>query len=301
VLMSAPEQESHWHVDPPAGWRTSYRRRALADWMTDAGQGAGALLARVMANRLWQHHLGRGIVATASDFGAQGEPPSHPELLDWLAAELIRHGWRLKPMHRLIMSSAAYMESSDDDPAKAALDPQNRLYWRYPARRLEAEAIRDSILAVGGLLDDRMFGPGTLDESQKRRSIYFMVKRSKLIPMMTLFDAPDALQGIGVRPNTTIAPQALLLLNSPLVRESARGFANRIGIAESADLVPSIRRGYLIALGREPDAEESAEAARFLQQQIALYESDKKPDARRLALADFCQVLLGLNEFVYVE
>ena len=222
VLMDAPEGESHWRAEPPEGWRTNYRRRSLAHWITDVDAGAGALLARVIVNRLWQHHLGRGIVATASDFGAQGEPPTHPELVDWLAAELVRNGWRLKPMHRLIMSSAAYMQSSADDPAKAAVDPANKLCWRYQPRRLEAEAIRDSILAVSGLLDERMFGPGTLDDNQKRRSIYFFIKRSKLVPMMVLFDAPDALQGIGVRPNTTIAPQALMLLNNPLIREAAQ-------------------------------------------------------------------------------
>ncbi len=301
VLMNSPEQESHWHVAPPAGWRTSYRRRSLANWMTDVDAGAGALLARVMVNRLWQHHLGRGIVATASDFGAQGESPTHPELLDWLAAELVRNGWRLKPIHRLIMQSAAYTQSADDDRAKAAVDPANKLFWRYQPRRLEAESIRDSILAVSGLLDEQMFGPGTLDENQKRRSIYFGIKRSKLITMMVLFDAPDSLQGIGVRPNTTIAPQALMLLNNSLVRESARKFAARLNAEPSADSSAAIRRGYLIAVGRPPSDEELGDAAQFLQQQTAAYQADGKPEAAALALADFCQVLMGLNEFVYVE
>ena len=301
ILMNSPEQESHWHAEPPAGWRTSYRRTSLAKWLTDVDAGAGSLLARVIVNRLWQHHLGRGIVATASDFGAQGERPTHPELLDWLAGELIRNGWRLKPIHRLIMTSAAYAQSSADDPAKAAIDPANKLFWRYQPRRLEAEAIRDSILAVGGLLDERMFGPGTLDESQKRRSIYFFIKRSKLIAMMMLFDAPDALSGIGVRPSTTVAPQALLLLNNPLVRESARAFAARLGAQSSADDGAAIRRGYLTALGRTPSDAELADGAEFLKQQAAAYAADGKPDGRTLALADFCQVLLGLNEFVYVD
>ncbi|HXT57258.1 MAG TPA: DUF1553 domain-containing protein, partial [Pirellulales bacterium] len=301
ILMNSPEQESHWRAEPPAGWRTSYRRRSLANWITDAEAGAGPLLARVIVNRLWQHHFGQGIVATASDFGAQGEPPTHPELLDWLAAELIRNGWRLKPIHRLIMTSAVYLEGSADDPAKAGLDPANKLVWRRPPRRLEAEIIRDSILSVGGLLDERMFGPGTLDENQKRRSIYFFIKRSKLIPMMVLFDAPDSLSGIGVRPNTTIAPQALLLLNNPLVRESARAFAARLGAGASADEGAAIRRGYLTALGRPPSEAELADAAEFLRQQTAAYAADGKPDARALALADFCQVLIGSNEFVYVE
>ena len=301
ILMNSPEQESHWHAEPPAGWRTSYRRTSLANWLTDADTGAGTLLARVIVNRLWQHHLGRGIVATASDFGAQGEPPTHPELLDWLAAELIRGGWRLKPIHRLMMTSAVYMQDSADDRAKAAIDPANKLVWRFQPRRLEAEPIRDSILAVGGLLDERMFGPGTLDENQKRRSIYFFIKRSKLITMMTLFDGPDALSGIGVRPNTTVAPQALLLLNNPLVRESARSFAARLLAAASADDGAAIRRGYLTALGRPPSDAELVDAIEFLKQQSAAYAADGKPDARMLALADFCQVLMGLNEFVYVE
>src|SRR5262249_28234691 len=156
---------------PPKGWRTSYQRLALADWVTDVDEGAGALLARVIVNRLWQHHMGRGIVATPSDFGTQGERPTHPELLDWLAGELIRNGWRLKPIHKLIMTSKAYMQSSANDPARAKIDRDNKLCWRFNRRRLEAEIVRDSMLSVSGLLDENMFGPGTLDESMKRRSI----------------------------------------------------------------------------------------------------------------------------------
>src|SRR5205085_6654013 len=145
---------------PPPGWRTSYQRRALAEWLTDAEKGAGHLLARVIVNRLWQHHLGRGLVATASDFGFQGERPTHPELLDWLAGELIRGGWRLKPIHRLLMTSAVYTQSSRVDPDRAKLDPDNRLWARQSRRRLEAEVIRDAMLAASGELDERMFGPG---------------------------------------------------------------------------------------------------------------------------------------------
>src|SRR5207244_6323242 len=200
------------------GWRTSYRRRSLANWITDVDQGAGRLLARVIVNRLWQHHLGRGIVATPSDFGTRGERPTHPELLDWLATELIRNGWRLKPIHKLIVTSSTYMQSSQRDDAKARVDPDNRLFWRRPPHRLEAEVIRDALLSVSGALDTRMFGPGTLNSANKRRSIYSTVKRSKLMPMMQLFDAPEALGGVAQRPTTTIAPQALLLMNNPNVR-----------------------------------------------------------------------------------
>ena len=206
VLITAPEREQAWQTQPPAGCRTSYRRRALADWLTDTRCGAGQLLARVMANRLWQHHLGRGIVGTPSDFGTQGEHPTHPELLDYLAGQLIEGGWQLKPVHRLIMTSAVYMQGTESDESRAKIDPDDKLLCRRPRRRLEAEAIRDSLLACGGILDETMFGPGTLDENSHRRSIYFTVKRSKLVPTMVLFDAPDALQGIGQRTSTTIAP-----------------------------------------------------------------------------------------------
>jgi hypothetical protein len=274
---------------------------SLANWLTDSEQGAGHLLARVIVNRLWQHHLGRGIVATPSDFGKQGEAPTHPELLDWLAAELIRGGWRLKPMHRLIMTSATYMESGDHDPAKAASDRDNRLFWRFNSRRLEGEVIRDSILAVSGTLDRRMLGPGTLDPAQRRRSIYFTVKRSQLIPVMMLFDAPDALQGIGQRPTTTIAPQALLLMNNPQVREYARAFAAKLAPDESISLESAVHSAFLHALARPPSSEDAADAISFINQQHQSYQSAGISDARQLALADFCQTLFCLNEFAYVE
>src|SRR5581483_3216167 len=225
VLMRAPEQEKHWQVPPPPGWRTSYQRRALAAWITDVDHGAGHLLARVIVNRLWQHHMGRGLVGTPSDFGFKGERPTHPELLDWLAQELIDHGWRLKPIHKLIMTSAAYRQDNQYDKERAARDPENLWHWRRVPHRLEAEIIRDALLAVSGTLDPTMFGPGTLDPKHKRRSIYFFVKRSKLIPTMVLFDAPEPLQGIEQRTTTTIAPQALLLMNNKLVRDCAEHFA----------------------------------------------------------------------------
>jgi hypothetical protein len=178
VLMTKPEQARHWQAQPPAGWRTSYRRRALAGWITDVNQGAGNLLARVIVNRLWQHHLGRGIVATPSDFGTRGERPTHPELLDWLASELICNGWHLKPIHKLIMASATYRESVDYQEASARTDPDNRLRWRWTPRRLEAETIRDSLLAVSGTLDQTLHGPGTLDPGSRRRKFSTHRRRS---------------------------------------------------------------------------------------------------------------------------
>jgi mono/diheme cytochrome c family protein len=298
VLMPTADAAPFWQTAPPAGWRTSYRRRALAEWLTDPKDGAGQLLARVIVNRLWQHHMGRGIVATPSDFGTRGERPDHPELLDYLANELIKNGWRLRPIHKLIMTSAVYQQDSHVDVAKSKVDRDNKLWWRFLPRRLEAEVIRDSLLAVSGLLDEKQLGPGTLDEKSRRRSIYFTVKRSKLMPMMVIFDAPEALGGMAERPTTTIAPQALHLLNSPQVREYARAFAQRIAPSAQTAMDEAVRRAYRQALAREPSASELREALAFLEQQQATYPADRRREA---ALADFCQVLMCLNEFVYVE
>jgi hypothetical protein len=277
------------------------RRAAMAKWMTDVEAGAGALLARVAVNRLWQHCFGRGIVATPSDFGAQGERPTHPELLDWLAAELIHHGWRLKPIHRAIVLSAAYRQASHLDEAKARIDIDNKLLWRQNRRRLEAEPIRDAMLSAAGWLDGRLYGPGTLDESQRRRSLYFTVKRSKLIPMMVLFDAPDALVPIAVRSTTTVAPQSLFLMNNPQVRRWAEAFAQRVAPGPGEGPDASIRSAYRLALGRWPEDAELSAALAFLDAQRHRHRAENHPDPASAALADFCQVLFGLNEFVFVE
>jgi hypothetical protein len=292
VLMRDGRDEKQWLTPPPPGARTSYRRRALAEWITDPKYGAGELAARVMANRLWQHHMGRGIVATPSDFGTRGAPPTHPELLDYLASELIRDGWRLKPLHKLILLSSTYQTSTDHDPAKAAIDPDNQLFWRRPARRLEAEAVRDSMLSVAGVLDTTMYGPGTLDPASKRRSVYFTVKRSQLVPMMLVFDAPEALTPIGDRSATTVAPQALMLMNNPQVRDYARALAKQAGNVPTA---------YRIALGRDPTEAETKDADDFIAAQASAYQAAGRGDSRDLAMEDFCQSLLCLNEFVYVD
>jgi len=301
VLMPVGESGKRWQVSPPPGWRTSYRRTGFANWITDVDHGAGSLLARVIVNRLWQHHLGRGIVATPSDFGTQGERPTHPELLDWLAAELIGGGWKLKPLHKLILTSSVYMQDVQLDDTRRRHDPDNKLLSRFQRRRLEAEAVRDCILAVSGTLDRTLFGPGSLEEGHKRRSIYFTVKRSKLIPMMVVFDGPDALQGLGVRPVTTVAPQALLLLNNEQVRSAAAAFARRVAPDVETTEEDAVRRAYRIALARLPEKDELANAVDFLKQQTQEYARAGRGDAVRLALTDFCQVLFSLNEFLYVE
>ena len=293
TLMPDAEAQSKWVKPAPAGSRLSYQRSAFANWLTDANGGAGHLVARVIVNRVWAQHFGRGLVNTLSDFGIRGEAPSHPELLDYLASELIHSGWRLKPIHKLIVTSAAYAQSSARDEAKAKLDPENKLVWRQPVRRLQAEVIRDTILAVGGRLNTTMYGPGTLSEESPRRSVYFTMKRSKLIPSLVVFDAPDGTTGVGERPSTTVAPQALHLMNNPHVRAAAYGLAKRASADGKATDTESVAMAYKIALCREPTKDELADALAFLKPHTGT--------ARETALADLCQVLFCLNEFLYAE
>lgn len=277
-----------WRQTPPKEWRTTYRRRALAAWMTDVDQGAGALLARVAVNRLWQHHFGRGLVATPSDFGRRGEPPSHPELLDWLAVELVRRNWDLKGIHRLIVTSSAYQQALANDPAQLAADPGNHWLGRWQPRRLEAEAIRDALLSVTGLLDERQFGPGTLDPNQTRRSIYFTMKRSQLVPMLAVFDAPDGTTGVGQRAETTIAPQALWQLNDQQVRRAAQELSNRIA-SQANDPADRVHQLYRSLFQRTPSESELRASVRFLSQAPA-----------DTGLLDLCHTLLCLHELVMV-
>jgi hypothetical protein len=299
ILESAPGGEKHWQLTPPPAAKTSYRRWSMANWITDTQHGAGKLLARVIVNRLWQHHFGKGLVATPNDFGAQGEKPTHPELLDYLAAELIRNQWHLKPIQKLILTSAVYMQSNEYDEHRNSVDPGNRLMWRRPLIRLEAEAIRDSMLSVSGLLDERMYGPGSLDESMNRRSIYFTVKRSRIIPLMLLFDAPNSLSSIGSRGTTTVAPQALAMMNNPQIRSFAKALAARVAAKSPAD---AIEAAYELTLCRKCTPTEQNEAVAFLQGQTGLYAADpKNSDSAARALTDLCQSLLSLNEFLYVE
>jgi mono/diheme cytochrome c family protein len=303
VLMRDTD-EKRWEWTPPTGAQYSGRRRTLANWLTDTERGAGALVARVALNRLWQHHFGRGLVATPNDFGKTGATPSNPELLEWLTGELIRNGWRLKPLHELLMTSTAYQQDSIATAAKVAADPDNALFLRRVPQRLEAEAVRDSALAVSGLLETKMFGPGTLDENSRRRSLYFTVKRSRLMNSMVVFDAPEPLVSQGTRPTTTVAPQALLLLNSPQARSWAHALAKRMESdvkSEALNPAPLIARGYQLTLGRPPTRVELASGAAFVESGVKQYSAAGLADAPTRALADFCQALLGLNEFIYVD
>jgi hypothetical protein len=301
VLTSAGGDMQRWKKQPDAPEpRLSYRRSTLARWMTDADQGAGQLSARVMVNRLWQHHFGRGLVATPNDFGSAGERPSHPELLDYLAGELISGGWHLKRIHKLMMTSGVYMQSSDlalDDP-RQQIDRENQLYWRRAPQRLEAEAIRDALLAASGQLDTTMYGPGSIDSAMRRRSVYFFIKRSQLIPMMMLFDWPEHLVSIGQRPLTTIAPQALQFMNNPQGREYALALAKHVQ-SESAE--QAVDRAYWAALSRGPQITETILALEFLTRQTELRKATGESDAELSALTDLCQTIMSMNEFLYVD
>lgn len=294
-------EPAKWQWNPPAGATHAGRRRSMAEWILDTDSGAGSLAARVMVNRLWHHHFGRGIVATPNDFGKTGALPSQPELLDWLAAELLRSGGSLKEMHRLIMTSEAYQQAAVRDARKEAEDSGNELFVRRTPKRLESEAIRDSLLAVSGLLDAKMYGPGDRNEGSLRRSVYFMIKRSQLVGSMVAFDQPEPLVSQGARPTTTVAPQALMLMNSPNVRSWMQAFADRL-LKENGGGPPGaqVERAYVLALGRRPTDAERSQAEAFLDGQRAVHAAAGSPAAaERAALADYCQVLCSLNEFAY--
>ncbi|MCB9922176.1 MAG: PSD1 domain-containing protein [Planctomycetaceae bacterium] len=299
VLMRTDQHENQWLTDPADAGQSRPGRLGLAEWITDVEYGGGPLLARVIVNRLWHHHFGRGIVATPSDFGTRGEKPSHPELLDWLAGELIRGGWNLKPIHKLIMTSSVYMQAGEITESGKQRDPENLLLWRRESRRLEAEIIRDSLLAVSGTLDRTQFGKGTLDQRSNRRSIYFTVKRSQLIPILQLFDAPDTMQGIAAREESTVAPQALALLNSPIIRDLATKFATQVRPNSETSIEQAIDRTYQIALARPASDSERAAMADFIEQQRLSRGTDA--NAEVLAVRDFCHLILCMNEFVYID
>ncbi|MHB1423093.1 MAG: PSD1 and planctomycete cytochrome C domain-containing protein [Gemmataceae bacterium] len=296
VLTRGPDGAAHWTIARPSGARTSFRRAALAKWLADTRSGAGALAARAIVNRLWHHHFGRGIVATINDFGLQGESPTHPELLEWLANDLVEHDWSLKRLHRTIVLSQAYRLSGGGNPVGMKSDPDNHLWWRRPRRRLEAEIIRDNLLAVAGRLDAAMFGPGTLDENMRRRSIYFTVQRSRPISLLQVFDWPDSLTSAGARPVTVVAPQALLFLNNPQVHACAAGLAGRMLPAAQTDLFAAVDRAYRLTFGRPPSPREREEGAAFLDSRRAA-----PGGSLQRALTDYALVLLSLNEFIYVD
>jgi hypothetical protein len=298
------------------GGTSTGRRTALADWLADP---ANPLTARVMVNRVWHHHFGTGIVATPGDFGVMGSRPSHPELLDWLTSEFVQNGWSLKHLHRLIMTSGTYRQSSRNNRKAASVDPENRLFWRFQPQRVEAESIRDAALEVSGLLDHTVGGPSvfpplpaglgkpvggwdlsTNPADQHKRSVYIFVRRNDPYPMISVMDFPDTHETCSRRSRTTTAPQALALLNSRLTADWARHFANRV-IAQAGDNpARQVEAAYALAYSRKPDSWETDTSLTFLSRQAALISSQRgNSDAPVAALTDFCLMLLNSNEFVY--
>ena len=309
-------------IEKPSRSASSGRRLALARSIASPGN---LLASRVMANRVWQFHFGRGIVRSSSDFGATGDRPTHPELLDWLAAELVEGGWRLKRLHRIIVTSSAYRMSSRIDDEAARLDPGNDLFSRVDLRRLEAEAIRDSILAVNGSLRHELGGPSVFPRisdkvlhtqsrpgdgwgksdrtTASRRSVYVFVKRSLVLPILESFDFADTGQTCARRNTTTIAPQALTLLNGEFIHEEALALADRLIAEWGESLEEQVEGVWRLALVRPPRESETREAIALVKRErAALEERGEAPgEACRRALAALCLVIYNLNEFIYID
>jgi hypothetical protein len=290
---------------PPADGRTSGRRRALAEWLVSK---QNPLTARVIVNRIWHHHFGRGIVATLDNFGKMGEAPTHPQLLDWLAVELMNRGWSIKQMHRLIMTSEAYqMATAFEDAVDREKDPQNQYLWRFRAQRLDAEIVRDSILAASGSVNLTIGGPPVFPPIPKellteanhgiwksqedgpdvwRRSIYVYRKRGLAFPMFQVFDLPEQNVTSAARYVSTVPTQALTLLNDAFVLRQAQLFADRVKKETGDDPARQIDLAYRIALTRPPSPAELAVALDVIRQQ---------------SLVDLTHVLMNVNEFVYIR
>jgi mono/diheme cytochrome c family protein len=307
---------------PPAGARTTQRRLQLARWIVDP---RNPLTARVWVNRLWQYHLGQGLVRSPDNFGFTGERPTHPELLDWLASELMANGWRTRPLHRLILLSNTYRQASvhpmQEEYSRA--DAANRLWWRAERRRRDAEALRDALLAASGRLDcGRIGGPSfspdipadaleglsmkgnawkaSPPQEQRRRSVYIFSKRGLIVPFLTAFDFADTTLPCSRRDVTTVAPQALALLNNPFVHQQSEALAGRVA-AQATGTDKRIRLAWRLALGRDPRPSEMTAARTHLQAQEQRFAEAQRADAPLLALTSLCHVLLNANEFVYVD
>jgi Protein of unknown function (DUF1553) len=313
---------------PSDGANTSQRRLALARWLIDS---SNPLTARVIVNRVWQYHFGFGLVRTSSDFGTMGEPPTQPELLDWLARWFVDHGQSFKALHRLILTSSTYHLSTKVDAHHARIDPENHLLWRMPYRRLEVEVIRDAMLAASGELNRQMYGPsmypqipaaalaGSSDpgkiwpafdeQAASRRTLYAFLKRSLIVPMLEVFDFCDTARSAARRAVTSVPTQALTLFNGDFANSQARHLANRLEHDAGTDPVAQIERAYQLSLCRSPsDAERSALLA-FLdgeaRSRLAEAAQPSSPvtaaQAHHEALVQLCRALLNTNEFVYCD
>jgi len=295
--------------------KSSGRRKALADWIASP---TNPMTARVMANRLWQHHFGRGLARSPSNFGSLGTPPTHPELLDWLAGQLVEGGWRLKPLHRLLVTSSAYRMSATPSAKALAEDPENDWYARFDMRRLGAEEVRDSMLAVSGHLNPKMFGPGVYPElsaevlqsqsmpghgwgksspeEQSRRSIYIFSKRSLVVPLLAEFDISDNDSSCAVRFATTQPTQALAMLNGDFAHQQAAALAARLKREAPGDTTAQVRRALRLALAGPVDSRKLDHGLKLIN---ALQE--KHGENSDQAIEHFCLMVLNLNEFIYLD
>jgi len=313
---------------------STLQRRALADWITDTEKGGGALLARVIVNRIWHHHFDRGLVGTTSDFGVRGDEPTHPQLLEYLAKKFVDGGWKVKSLHREILTSAVWQQAGTgegSDTSGPQIDPENRLLWRMLPQRLEAEVMRDAMLSVSETLNLEAGGPGFKpyiapeanlarniqgerypedaedDATTRRRSVYMFHKRLIPYPMFQAFDRPDLMTSCARRQNTTVAPQAMVILNDRFVRAVARDFAGllieKIGrsVPKESELRPTIQLAFETAFARLPTETEMATSIRFIEAQAAVRTERSETDPRLEALTDYCQSLFGLNEFIYID
>ena len=299
----------------PEDAKSSGKRRVFAEWMASA---ENPLTARVMVNRIWQHHFGRGIVRSTNDFGRLGTPPTHPELLDWLASEFIASGWRLKAMHKLIMTSNAYRMSAQSNPRCMQQDANNDLFWRFDMRRLTAEEIRDTVLWITGKLNLKMGGPSVFPELPKevlatssrprsvwgqsppdeanRRSIYVKVKRSLLVPILNQYDQADTDSSCPVRFSTTVPTQSLTMLNGKFINDQAVAFANRMRWEGGVTVEDRVRFGLRLVLCREPEPTEIQQALTFMRE-LQQHEGV----SAEVALDRFALLALNLNEFIFLD
>ncbi len=308
--------------EPPPGARTTQRRLKLAEWINDP---QNPLTARVYVNRIWQHHFGQGLVTTPDNFGFNGQKPTHPELLDWLADEFLRGGRKTKPLHYLMMTSSAYRQASvhPDQERYAEKDADNHLVWRVSRRRQDAEALRDAMLAISGRLDLRVGGPSfkptispealeglsmkgggivvSPPRDQVRRSLYMYSKRGLLAPIMTTFDFCDTTQPCGQRDVSVVAPQALALMNGEFAHDQSNGASARAVAAGGDDPKARAEAAWRIVLARSPNAAELAASLDHLKHQRARYRGDEKARADELALASLCHVLMNSNEFMFID
>ena len=289
---------------------TQNARAEFARWITDPRHPT---LARITVNRIWQRYFGRGLVATPDNLGLTGAAPSHPELLDFLAAEFIAGGWSVKSLHRMILHSGAYRQASASQTEAKHVDPQNRLLWKFPLRRLDADCVRDACLAASGRLDRRAGGPYVPTErlatgevvvsadvdGASRRGIYLQQRRSQVLSMLDVFDAPAVVTNCTRRATSTTPLQALTLLNSDFVDRCAAALADRVSKETGSNPADRVARAFLLVLGRGPRESERTAALRFLREQQAEYADASDPHQH--AWVDFCRALLASNAFLYVE